>query len=118
MLQGPELHLQYACVHGLPEALQLVLSNSPSIDLNSPIGQSATNEEGLTPLSWTALNNGGVAKPLISGGGGLDVRDGLGRTALHWAVVGGRSASVKTLLKLGSDYSIADDKVCVHGLVS
>lgn len=113
-------HLVYALSHGLVKAAQQVIEKAPiSLDLNSPL--LCANCQGLTPLTIAALlPSTQCLELLLSKDVAVDVTDShgtyitnmyaylttppvhIGRTALHWSVIGGRLSSVKSLLKYSS----------------
>lgn len=117
-------HLVYALSHGLVKAAQQVIEKAPtSLDLNSPL--SCANCQGLTPLTIAALlPSTQCLELLLSKDVAVDATDShgtyitnmgphaylttppvhtcIGRTALHWSVIGGRPSSVKSLLKYSS----------------
>ena len=117
-LQDLSQHLLYACARGLKDAVQLILSSSHDIDLNSPLPLSIntdSNEQGLTPLTLAALSDTVVlCTLLVKGGAGVNATDSLGRSSLHWAVLGGCLGTVNALLKLGADTGIVDSQVIRH----
>lgn len=114
-------HLVYALSHGLVKVAQQVIEKaSTSLDLDFPL--SCANCQGLTPLSIAALlPSTQCLEMLLSKDVAIDVTDGhgtvniymhhkllttlpvhIGRTALHWSVIGGRVGSVRSLLKYSS----------------
>ncbi len=62
------------------------------------------NDQGQTPLMLAAyLGNETAICLLIKKGGKLDVMDGNGNTALHWAVLGKQRNAVSILIKHGAN---------------
>ena len=95
---GRSTPLHEACVP--PSRLSLVtqlLRRVPSADMPTAVG-------GITPLMTAAENNNApVARLLLDSGAAVDAADAEGRTALHWAAVGGAEAVAGCLLAAGAD---------------
>lgn len=89
-----------------------VLKEATKADANS------RDEEGMTPLLWTAYEGQLEAlKLLIGRGGNPGVRNNSGDTALHLAAKRGHIACVDLLLKLGENiYSLNLDKYTAKDL--
>jgi ankyrin repeat protein len=64
-----------------------------------------TDRVGRQPIHHAALKS---IAPLIQEGASIDAPDALGRTALHWAVEGGREDAVAELIRLGASVFVAD----------
>lgn len=100
-------HLLYACAHDLPSGLQLVLSSGCGLNLDAPLP--CTNGQGLSPLAVASLApTPFCCELLVKAGADINWTDELGRTALHWAVLGGQVNSVKVLLKHNASTCAAD----------
>lgn len=112
-LQDLSNHLLHACVHGSPAALQTVLNEPHNLNLDAPL--KCSNKQELTPLSLASLApSSQTCELLIKSGVGVNSVDNLGRSALHWAVLGRHVTSVRSLVKQGADVEMKDNKVvCV-----
>ena len=113
LLQGLSHHLLHACSHGLSNAVQLVITTDPELDLDAPLSCGDTNEQGLTPLAVATFSNAPlVCELLIKAGAGVNSTDALQRSPLHWAVLRNNLSTVRVLLKHGASAELADQKVC------
>ena len=87
-----------------------MLNEAIDLDLNAPL--QCSNKRELTPLSLASLSlSPQVCELLIKSGAGVNFTDQLGRSALHWAVLGRHLATIRVLLKHGADVSLKDNKV-------
>ena len=68
------------------------------------------DETGKTPLHHLVQGKGNVnqIRAFCEAGGDINARDATGRTALHYAVLGGRSTVLYRLLERGADTRIVD----------
>eukprot|EP00049_Salpingoeca_infusionum_P010708 m.184964 g.184964 ORF g.184964 m.184964 type:complete len:250 (-) comp14725_c1_seq2:457-1206(-) len=88
--------------NGNLEGVRAMLNQDPSHAL-------VIDEEGMTPLHWSAdRGHFGVTELLVHHGAAIDLRDNSGDTALHNAALCGHSEVVELLLKKGASPSIAN----------
>ena len=96
-----------ACADGKIDTLESVLSKSTQVDLNAAL------PGGLpSPLSIVAITSSPSAcKVLVKAGAEVNQVDPSGCSALHWAVLTGHAATVKTLLASGANPGLEDSEV-------
>lgn len=100
--------LHYAAISGGVSAVTFLLENR--------VDKNVKNEEGCTPLiDAVKYGNVDVVGALCKGGCNLNVTDGQGKSALHWAVKGADLGvdedfgCAQILLDNGADTTIADE---------
>jgi ankyrin repeat protein len=95
--------LHHAAMGGLEAVVNLMLSEGAQANIEDDIG--------MTPLMLACqLNRVGIARTLVRHmrGQGLEKRDGNGRTALHYATVGGLEEVANLMLSEGAQANIED----------
>lgn len=93
-----------AASKGHEEVVAVLLRGGVSMDMAHGAG-------GVTALMVAAMRGHvGVIQQLAQhvGAGGLDWKDGQGRTALYWACAFGQREAARVLLLAGADYTITD----------
>ena len=107
-LEGPEgvpiLHL--TCLTNDAEVTRLLLAHGSQIDAK------LTNFDGITPLIIAVVaGRTDIVRLLLKAGADVEIRDALGRTALHWASVvdPGHTHALESLLEEVVDVDPLDD---------
>ncbi|KAH8654475.1 ankyrin repeat-containing domain protein [Tricladium varicosporioides] len=87
--------LNAICAFSTPEMVKLLLDKDCKITAEDPVGRVAIHF-----AAGRSLEN---FQAVFNAGGDVDVKDNVGRSVLHWAVIGGHVEVVERILSLSRD---------------